>query len=148
MPKYLFSAFLTIVLLVPLTASGQQSAAAAATAAPAEKAERYYRTELYMGRSIPGGGMVSDDEWERFLSEIVTPRFPDGFTVLTGRGQWREASGTIAKETSQVLVFLYKKADRRPAGAKIDEIKREYVRRFRQEAVMRIDFGKTMLVAF
>ncbi|WP_414943054.1 DUF3574 domain-containing protein [Amycolatopsis sp. cmx-11-32] len=33
----------------------------------------------------PGGGELTD--------EVVTPRFPDGFTELTGRGQWRGSDG-------------------------------------------------------
>ena len=101
-----------------------------------------------MGRSIPGGGEVSDNDWEEFLNDTVTLRFPEGFTVLTGRGQWREASGKVAKELSQVVVFLYKKSDRELAGKNIEDIRQEYIRRFRQEAVMRIDFGKTVLVKF
>lgn len=100
-----------------------------------------------MGRSIPNGGAVSDAEWEQFLAEVVTPRFPEGFTVLSARGQWRESSGAIAKEPSEVLVFLYKKADRRAADRKIDEIRREYIRRFRQESVMRVDLRKSVIVA-
>lgn len=139
--------FLLAFLSIITPALAQQTATASAPAASV-KAERYYRTELYIGRSIPGGSMVSEDAWEKFLNDVVTPRFPDGFTVLTGRGQYREASGTIAKEPSQVLVFLYRKADRKTAGTKIEEIKREYMRQFRQESVMRIDFGKTVLVAF
>jgi hypothetical protein len=138
---------MAVVLVMPLAGPAQTAGGGSARVAAVQQA-RYYRTELYMGRSIPGGGEVSDQDWEEFLSDTVTTRFPEGFTVLTGRGQWREASGKVAKELSQVLVFLYKKADRKPAGAKIDEIKREYIRRFRQEAVIRIDFGRTVLVAF
>jgi hypothetical protein len=43
------------------------------------QATPFYRTELYFGRSIPGGGMFSDAEWEKFLLDVVTYRFP---TVL------------------------------------------------------------------
>src|SRR5690242_1095796 len=78
-----------------------QTGAPAPTRSASVITDRYQRTELYMGRSIPGGGTVGDEDWERFLSDVVTPLFPDGFTVLTGRGQYREASGRIAKEPSQ-----------------------------------------------
>lgn len=139
--------FLLAFLSITIPTLAQQTAPAPAPVS-AVKGERYYRTELYMGRSIPGGAMVSEEAWEKFLNDIVTPRFPDGFTVLSGRGQYREASGRIAKEPSQVIVFLYRKADRKAAGAKIEEIRREYMRQFRQESVLRTDFGKTILVAF
>jgi hypothetical protein len=138
---------MAVVLVMPLGGPAQTAGGGSARVAAVQQA-RYYRTELYMGRSIPGGGEVSDDDWEEFLNDTVTTRFPEGFTVLTGRGQWREASGKVAKELSQVLVFLYKRTDRELAGKKIEEIRKEYIRRFRQEAVMRIDFSKNVLVAF
>ena len=125
----------------------QQTATVPAPAAIV-RAEGYYRTELFFGRSIPGGGMVSDTAWEEFLSDFVTPLFPDGFTVMSGRGQYREAGGKIAKEPSHLLVILYRKAERKVAGTKIEQIRTEYKRRFSQESVLRIDSRKTSRVSF
>ena len=125
-----------------------QQAAPAPTPAAIIRAEKYYRTDLYMGMSIPGGAMVSDTDWEKFLNDVVTPFFPDGFTVLSGRGQYREASGTIAKEPSHVLVFLYRRAERKSAGAKIESIRAEYKKRFDQESVLRVDITKSVSVSF
>src|SRR4051794_25409599 len=65
------------------------------------------RTELYCGLSRPDGRQVSDQEWSRFLDEAVTPRFPDGFSVLDGYGQYREATGKIDHERSKVIVILH-----------------------------------------
>jgi uncharacterized protein DUF3574 len=142
----------TVVLLLalasfPYSGEAQQSASTQAKAAVVQF-DRYFRTELYLGRDKPGGGQVSDDEWEKFLSEVATPKFPDGFTVLEGRGQYRDKSGTIVREPSKVLVFLYKKQDRRAASGKIEEIRSAYVKQFNQESVMRIDFRKSVEVAF
>jgi hypothetical protein len=135
-----------LIFSIGIPVSAQQT-----TAAPGPvrevKFEKYYRTELYMGMSIPGGSMINDADWERFLSDVVTPLFPDGFSVLTGRGQYREASGTIAKEPSHVLVFLYARAKRKDAGAKIESIRTEYKRRFAQESVLRVD-AKSVSVSF
>lgn len=125
-----------------------QQATPAPTAAAAVRSEKYYRTDLYMGMSIPGGGIVSDESWELFLNEVVTPLFPGGFTVLGGRGQYREASGTIAKEPSHVLVFLYRRTDRKAAGKKIERIRAEYKKRYAQESVLRVDITKSVLVSF
>ncbi|HKP68663.1 MAG TPA: DUF3574 domain-containing protein [Pyrinomonadaceae bacterium] len=135
------------VIVFGINVPAQQSGTAAAPAAVV-RAENYYRTELYMGMSIPGGSIVSDEAWEKFLSDFVTPLFPDGFSILGGRGQYREASGTIAKEPSHVLVFLYKKADRKAAGSKIEQIRAEYKKRFSQESVLRVDITKSVLVSF
>ena len=137
-----------LALFVWLGPDGLAQQSVATSSAPVVRAENYYRTELYMGRSIPGGGMVSDEAWEKFLAEVVTPFFPDGFTVLAGRGQYREASGVIAKEPSQVLVFLYRKADRNRARANIEKIRGEYKKRFAQESVLRVDITKSVLVSF
>jgi len=131
-----------------LAGTGYAQQIATVTPTPVVRAEAFYRTELFVGRSIPNGGTVSDAAWEAFLAEIVTPLFPDGFTVLTGRGQYREANGTIAKEASHVLVFLYRKANRKTAGAKVEQIRSEYKRRFSQESVLRVDSRKTSLVSF
>ena len=92
--------------------------------------------------------MVSEEDWERFLNDVVTPLFPDGFTVLGGRGQYREASGTIAKEPSHVLVFLYRRPEQKAANGKIEAIRNEYKKRFSQESVMRVDISKSVMVSF
>jgi hypothetical protein len=138
---------LFIALSFHLGAHAQQPASAQ-TPAAVVRSEKYYRTELYMGMSIPGGSMVSDESWEAFLNDVVTPLFPDGFTVLGGRGQYREASGTIAKEPSHVLVFLYRRSERKAAGNKIEGIRSEYKKRFAQESVLRVDITKSISVSF
>jgi hypothetical protein len=93
------------------------------------------RVELIFGRSIKGGGTVSESAWRRFLDEEVTPRFPDGFTVLDARGQWRSlGAARITKEASKVLVVaLPDEAGRR---ARIEEVAAAYKARFRQQSVV------------
>lgn len=104
--------------------------------APAAAREAWIADRLYLGRSMPGGGTVSDEAWAAFLAEVVTPRFPGGLPVLRGDGQWRDARGVIVRESSFVLEIFH------PAGAAadaaLDEIAAEYRRRFRQEFVMRV----------
>jgi hypothetical protein len=140
---------ITIALALTLQSGASAQQAARATSTPTViRTEGYYRTELYMGMSIPGGSTVSEEAWEKFLSEIVTPLFPSGFTVLGGRGQYREASGTIAKETSHVLVFLYPKVQRKKASIDIEKIRSEYKKQFSQESVLRVDITKSVKVSF
>jgi hypothetical protein len=80
---------------------------------------------------------VSEEEWRAFIETEVTPRFPDGLTVLTAYGQWRSRSGEVAKEPSRVLVIWH----RRGAGSEIDieAIRQAYKTQFGQESVMRVD---------
>lgn len=101
-----------------------------------EGTERFVEYQLFMGRSGPEGEVVSDEAWDAFLADTVTPRFPDGLTVLDGRGQWRGSEGLIKKERSKLLVILAQ-----PGGGKlqlIDEISDEYKRRFNQESVLQV----------
>lgn len=97
------------------------------------------RLELYFGTQRPGGAPVSDAEWAAFLDEEVTPRFPDGLTVLTGNGQWRNSKGIVTKETSAVLIILYEPSAEKETA--IEDIRAAYKDRFEQESVMRVDAG-------
>jgi hypothetical protein len=133
---------------VAVSGAGQKGALSFSTSifTAANFGDKYYRTELYCGRSKPDGGIVSDDEWEKFLVDVVTPRFPDGFTILKGTGQYREKSGRIISEPSNVLVFLYE--NRKESRPKIEEIRAAYVKQFSQESVLRLDFTQKVEVSF
>jgi hypothetical protein len=109
----------------------------AAVACGAELAgDPFIRTELFFGLSRPGG-RISQRQFDRFVDHNVTPRFPDGLTLLSGRGQFRLADGDIVEEGSKVLVLLHEGgADR---SAAIDAIRGEYVDQFDQQSVLRTD---------
>jgi hypothetical protein len=93
------------------------------------------RDVVYFGRNRPDGGTVGDEEWNRFLEQVVTPRFPEGYTVVDAAGHWRGRSGAVERERTELITFLHagNETDRR----KVAEIAVEYKRRFRQEAVLR-----------
>ena len=118
----------------------------AASAAPApvvsdsqaSPGELWKRTELYFGTTKPGGGELTDAEFTAFTDKVVTPRFPDGFTELTGRGQWRGSDGVISREKSKVIVVVYPFSDR-DANREIEEIRTAYKKAFSQESVLRTD---------
>lgn len=97
---------------------------------------RFAEYGLYFGRSKDGAEIVSDDAWTRFLAREVTPRFPDGLTVLDGAGQWRNAAGGIERERSKLLVVIA------PPGAdslrRTTEVAEAYKRSFGQESVLRV----------
>src|SRR6185503_6816795 len=89
---------------------------------------------LYLGAAMRDG-LVGDAEWTRFLDDWVTPRFPDGLTVLQASGQWRGANGRIVEEPSRVLYLVHPGDE--ASERKVEEIASEYKRRFEQEAVLR-----------
>ena len=93
------------------------------------------RDLVYFGRNRPDGGTVSDAEWLGFVDSVVTPQFPNGFTVIEGTGQWKGQSGAVERERSAIITFLH-------TGSALDrdrvaEVAGEYKRRFHQEAVLR-----------
>ena len=92
--------------------------------------------ELFFGRGLPGGGEVGEAAWRGFLDEEVTPRFPDGLTVIDAAGQWRGRDG-IEQERSKVLLIVA--VDARALDARLDAVIAAYKARFHQQAVLRID---------
>jgi hypothetical protein len=96
------------------------------------------RTELYFGSLKPDGTVVTEAEFKQFLDTEITPRFPDGLTLLTGFGQFRNSQGVIVQERSMLLILLYP-LQRSDANQKIEEIRRDYKLQFQQESVLRVD---------
>ena len=101
--------------------------------------EIFIRTELYFGTKRPDGSEVSDEEFKNFLDAEITPRFPDGLTLLTGFGQFRNASGVIVQEKSKLLILLYPANTLRTSSTKIEEIRTAYKTAFQQQSVLRAD---------
>ena len=121
-----------VVCLLLVTVACSQSG----TPSCPEGTEEFTEYQLFMGRSGPEGEIVDDEAWDAFLADTVTPRFPDGLTVLDGRGQWRGADGIIKKERSKLLVILAPPGDDKMRL--INEISDEYKRRFSQESVLQV----------
>ena len=85
--------------------------------------------ELLFGRSS-----VNESQWARFLADEITPRFPDGLTVMDARGQWRApGGGKIAKERSKVVMIAMPPAD--DNDARLQAIVEAYKTRFKQQSV-------------
>ncbi len=101
-----------------------------------EGTDAWTEYQLFFGLSQSDGGTISEGEWREFLADTVTPRFPDGLTVLSGNGQWRDSSGAILREGSKLLVIYAPPGE--DGRRAIDEISEEYERRFNQESVLRV----------
>jgi hypothetical protein len=93
------------------------------------------RDVLYFGRNRPGGGAVSDKEWQNFLDQVLTPRFPAGLTIVAASGQWTGKSGRVEQERSEVVTVFHSGDD--AAKRAVMDVTAEYKRRFQQEAVLR-----------
>lgn len=117
--------FITVIL-VALFSSGE------GFARPVQAVE----TTLYFGLDLPDGGVVSEEQWTGFLADIVTPRFPDGFTVLDAYGQWRDpevANAPVIREKTRVVIIVHSATQ--AASEAIEEIKSIYLTSFGQKSV-------------
>jgi hypothetical protein len=92
--------------------------------------------ELFLGRAIPGGGVVAEADWQDFLDRVATPAFPDGLTVLPAAGQWREASGTLLREEARVLRVVLPGVGAAEARARLAPVAQSYRERFWQDSVL------------
>ena len=85
--------------------------------------------ELLFGRTH-----VSEASWARFLAAEVTPRFPDGFTVLdaAASGGRPAAPESPASAARCVMIAMPPGADN---DARLQQIIEAYKTRFKQQSV-------------
>ena len=94
------------------------------------------QVDLYFGLATKGRE-IGEGEWAAFLSEEVTPRFPDGLSVLDVAGQYRIPSGRITRERSKLLVIIVPDA---PAHLpKVQAIVDAYKKQFNQLSVLNVE---------
>ena len=92
--------------------------------------ERLRTAQMFFSQK-PG---VSDAEFRKFVDEELTPRFPDGLTILNGGGQWGGSENQLIREASKVVVIVLP-----PKGdptAKVEAARGAYKKRFQQETVL------------
>lgn len=90
--------------------------------------------QLFFGRNIGHKPGVSEADFRAFVDQELTPRFPEGLTVLDGGGQWKGDENKMIREASKVVVLVLPlKGD---SGDKLDAARRAYVRKFHQDSVM------------
>jgi hypothetical protein len=134
----------TSVLLAVLLAGCAASPIAADAALhgdPAHPAQTqgWVDTRLYFGlgpADQPQQG-VSEQAWREFLDREVTPRFPDGLSVLDVYGQWQDArQASPERLRSKLLVIEH--ADTAANRAKVEAIRTAWKRRTGDQSVLRV----------
>jgi hypothetical protein len=96
---------------------------------------KFVLDQLYFGLKKPNGE-VSEEEWNKFVDNVITQRFPNGFNVIDSYGQWRDNNGQIIKENTKLVQIAHE--NQLESNNNIKEIIKEYTEKFDQEAVLRI----------
>lgn len=94
---------------------------------------QYSKATLYFGTSYPDG-IISDDQWQEFLDEIVTPNLPEGMTVMNTYGQWLRPDSLIVKEPGKVIIHLYPYEENK--SDKIQSVIDGFKERFKAQSVI------------
>jgi hypothetical protein len=90
---------------------------------------------LYFGTAKPDG-VVTAEEWTKFLEFVISPRFPQGLTVFRASGQWNMEDGTMAREATYVVQIIHPNEERFEKN--IRELVAIYKEQFQQESVLRV----------
>ncbi|MFF4183200.1 DUF3574 domain-containing protein [Streptomyces sp. NPDC001691] len=135
-----------IVAVVLLFATGgpvsEVAYGRAATTRPetATHGSPYLATHLYFGTGRHNGEPpITDEQFMKFVADVVTPRFPSGLTIQQGRGQWRDKTGSINRELSYELTVLYPQREARTHDPDIEYIRHLYCSMYGLESVGRAD---------
>jgi hypothetical protein len=133
----------------PVATDGVAAANACFVDSDGVQADLWARSELYFGTTKEDGTAYSNEEWLQFLADEVTPRFPDGLTVLTGLGQWRDSeSSQVIQERSNVLIILHPLSNYAESSVKLEEIRDAYEQQFNQSSVLRTDDSVGVCTSF
>lgn len=90
--------------------------------------------QLYMGRSMPPFGEVTDKDWDEFVEKVVTPALPNGFTTFDANGGWMNpASGKTIRERTKVLMTAL--PDAPTSIATVKQLRNNYQVKFHQQLV-------------
>ena len=96
------------------------------------------KDELYFGLLKPNGEEISETNWKQFINSQVTPRFPEGLTVLNADGQYMN---TCEKAKLVVIIHANTPKDNRS----ISEVISHYKEAFQQQSVLRVTTSVTVL---
>lgn len=91
-----------IVLLSLVALSGCASLEPPLSCAAGEEPMR--TAQLFFGQNIGDKLGVSDADFRKFTDEVLTPRFPEGLTVLDGGGQWTGPENKLIREAAKIVV--------------------------------------------
>jgi hypothetical protein len=138
MHRFMLAVPFALLLAACATTPGTSSTLQGDTAHPAQT-QGWVDTRLYFGlgpADQPERG-ISEAKWREFLDQEVTPRFPDGLSVLDVYGQWQGKQETQPERLhSKLLVIDY--PDTPDNRSKIEAIRTAWKQRTGDQSVLRV----------
>ncbi len=115
--------------------AGCQTAPPRAPSCPAGQISQQ-TAQLYFGGMFGPASKISATQFRKYVDEELTPRFPDGLTVLDGGRQWRGEENKAIREAAKVVLIVLPKTH--AARSRIDAARSAYWSRFHQDAVIEV----------
>ncbi|MBD2778151.1 DUF3574 domain-containing protein [Iningainema tapete] len=91
--------------------------------------------DLYFGRNIPVGGEVSEEQFQAFIDNVVTPRFRGSFTFNT-IGRFQDETNNIIGEQSNVVTLVLEDTVQNEIA--VNEVLASYQEQFQQSGSLRV----------
>lgn len=76
----------------------------------------------------------AERDLRRFVDQEVTPRFPDGVTVVDGGGQWKGSENRMIREAAKVVLVVLPTAG--DSHGKVEAVRIAYRTRFKQDPLV------------
>jgi predicted metal-binding protein len=108
-----------------------------------KEAPTLIQADLYLSRNTEAGA-VTEQQFGQFLSEVVTPRFPNGLTVYDTQKQ-SLTNKQLTDAPSKVISLVFE--DTPESDRSIEEILKAYQQKFAQADVLRVA-NKDLAVGF
>lgn len=107
---------------------------------------RLIQQDLYFERNLPGGGEVSEAEFQGFVDNVITARFPAGLTTFDVDKRVSNNKNTLGDEDTKVVSLFVE--DTSVSEVALDEITKVYHQQFQGAAVARVANRDDLTVGF
>lgn len=88
--------------------------------------------QFFLGAKPPA--KLNDRDLRRFVDREVTPRFPDGVTVLEGGGQWKGSDNRLMREAAKMVLIVM--PDSGDGQARVEAVRTAYRVQFKHDPVV------------
>ena len=96
--------------------------------------QRLRTAQLFFGRDVDGKPDVDDTAFAKFVDEEMTPRFPDGLTVLDGGSQWRGPENKLIREAAKIVLIVLPGDGK--VAPRLEAVRNAYKTRFKRNSVL------------